>query len=319
MGGASQAAVDSVLLIGFGGPTRPEEILPFLRRVVAGRGIPDERLREVERHYLAVGGRSPYNDLAGAQRDALQGWLEDAGLRLPVFMGMRNWNPLLEDTVQEMNARGCHHAVGIILAAHRSEASLDRYLGDVDRAVESNSHVAPRITMLDAWFDHPRFLEAAAARAEEGTGFRRGGWPTRVPLIFTAHSIPERMARGSSYVADVRASCQGVARLLGAPRWELAWQSRSGPPGAAWLEPDINDVLRARAAQGAEEVAVQAIGFLTDHVEVLYDLDVEARETCREVGIRMHRIPSINAHPEFIGMLGEQVRGIAGRASIQTK
>ena len=308
-------SVDAVLLIGFGGPTRREEILPFLRHVVKGRGVPDERLREVEGHYHAVGGCSPYNELAERQRAALERWLEENRVPLPVYMGMRHWHPFLGDTVRRMNDEGRRHAVGIILAAHRSEASLDRYLDDVDRAVDSNGHVAPRITFPDPWFDDPGFLAASAERVEEGTGFRRGSWPAAVPLLFTAHSIPIRMAESSPYMADVNASCRGVAALLGAPDWELAWQSRSGDPRTPWLEPDVNDVLRRRAASGTQEIVLQSIGFLTDHVEVLYDLDVEARRTCEELGVRLRRVPCVNDHPEFIRVLGERVLAAAGLAA----
>lgn len=311
---AATPPVDSVLLIGFGGPTRPEEIMPFLRKVVEGRGIPDERLREVEHHYHEVGGRSPYNDLAERQRAALQDWLAAHGSAHPVYTGMRNWHPYLADAFRQMNGEGRRHAVGVVLAAHRSEASLDRYHADVDEAVAENGHVAPRITFLDTWFDHPRFLEANARRIEEGSPYRRGEWPRDVPLIFTAHSIPLRMAESSPYVADVTASCQGVAHLLGVTDWELAWQSRSGSPRTPWLEPDILDALRKRADGGTREVVVQSIGFLTDHVEVLYDLDVEAKGLCEELGLRFHRAPCVNDHPEFIAMLGELVRAAARRA-----
>jgi ferrochelatase len=306
--------VDAVLLIGFGGPTRPEEILPFLRRVVRGRGVSDERLLEVERHYREVGGRSPYNDLAERQRGALEAWLAAHGRPLPVFLGMRNWDPSLGDALRRLSADGRRHALAIVLAAHRSEASLDRYLGDVDRAVAESDGPAPRLTLLDPWFDHPGFLEANARRIEEGTGYRRGEWPAAVPVIFTAHSIPVRMAAASSYVGDVRASCTGVARLLGVSDWEAAWQSRSGDPRTPWLEPDVNEVLRRRAAEGVSEVVVHAIGFLTDHVEVLYDLDVEARRTCEQAGLRLRRTPCVNDHPEFIAALGERVLACAGAA-----
>jgi ferrochelatase len=299
--------IDSVLFVGFGGPTAPEEILPFLRTVVFGRGVPEERLREVEHHYLDVGGRSPYNELTERQRAGVERWLRAHGIGLPVYAGMRNWAPTLKDTIARMNADGRRHALGVILAAHRSEASWERYMADVACAVAGNDGVGPAMAWLEPWYDHPRFLEANAQRIEEASGRRRGAWPADLPVIFTAHSIPTAMAGAQTYLADLDASCRGVAARLGVADWELCWQSRSGDPRTPWLEPDVNDVLRRRAAAGGREVVVQAIGFLCDHVEVLYDLDHEARATAAEAGLTLHRAPCVNDHPEFVAMLGELV------------
>jgi ferrochelatase len=299
------APVDSILFVGFGGPTAPGEIMPFLKNVVFGRGIPEERLKSVEHHYMDVGGRSPYNELTERQRAGVERFLRARGVDLPVYCGMRNWDPYLKDVIARMNADGRRHALGVILAGHRSEVSWERYMGDVACAIAGNAGVGPEVTYLDAWFDHPRFLEANAQLIEQASGRRRGAWPGDVPILFTAHSIPTAMAEASPYVQDLRASCAGVARRLGAPDWELCWQSRSGDPRTPWLEPDVNDALRRRAGEGAREVVVQAIGFLSDHVEVLYDLDHEAKDTARELGLTMHRAPCVNDHPEFVAMLGE--------------
>ena len=296
---------DSILFIGFGGPTEPAHILPFLKNVVFGRGVPDTRLREVEQHYLDVGGRSPYNELTERQRAAVERWLREHGIALPVYAGMRNWDPLLKDTIARMNEDGRRNALGVILAAHRSEASWERYMDDVACAIAGNGGIGPLVTYLDAWYAHPRFLEAHAQLVEEASGRTRGAWPADLPLLFTAHSIPQAMADASPYVEDVRTSCAGVARLLGVSDWELCWQSRSGDPRTPWLEPDVNEVLRRRAAAGTKEVVVQAIGFLCDHVEVLFDLDHEARQTAAASGVTLHRARCVNDHPEFIAMLGE--------------
>jgi len=303
----SMPPVDCVLLIGFGGPTSPEQVMPFLRRVVEGRGVPDERLREVAHHYDAVGGRSPYNDLTQQQADALSEWLASRGRPLPVYVGMRNWNPFLADTISRMRAEGRRHAVGVVLSAYRSETSWERYLRDVEEARRSLGALAPAVTYLPAWFDHPGYLEAAACRVEEAAGHLRGAWPARLPLVFTAHSIPAHMAAGSPYVEDLMASCRGVAAILRVPDWQLAYQSRSGDPRSHWLDPDICQVLRELAAKGVAEIVVQAIGFLCDHVEVLYDLDIEAAQLCAKLNIRLHRAPCVNSHPAFIAMLGEQI------------
>lgn len=305
--------VDSVLFIGFGGPTEPAQIMPFLRNVTRGRGVPDERLREVEHHYQEVGGRSPYNELTEKQRAGVERWLAERGRPLPVYCGMRNWDPYLRDEVSRMIADGRRHAVGVILAGHRSEASWERYMEDVREAVRANGSTGPQVSYVSPFFDRPRFFEANAQRLEEATGCRRGAWPLEVPVIFTAHSIPSAMAAQSPYESDLRASCQGVAKILGATDWELAWQSRSGDSRTPWLEPDVNDVLRRRAAAGAREVAVQAIGFLSDHVEVLFDLDIEARQTAEELGLRYHRAGCVNDHPEFLALLGEEVLAVRAR------
>jgi len=310
-----ETPVDSILLLGFGGPTRPEEIMPFLRRVVEGRGIPEERLAQVEQHYLEVGGRSPYNEQTEVLRAALEARLRARGPGLPVYTGMRNWHPFLSDTFRAMHADGRRRCVGVILATHRSEASHPRYLADVARSAEEAGTPAPELDLLPPWFDHPRFHAAVAARIEEGSPYRRGAWPAAVPLVFTAHSIPVRMAESSTYVSDVRRSCEGTARLLGVSDWRIAYQSRSGDPRSPWLEPDINEALRGLAGGGAREVVVQAIGFLSDHVEVLYDLDVEARATAAAHGLTLHRTPCVGAHPEFVTLLAESILEATGIAA----
>ena len=306
-GSAETPPVDSVLLLAFGGPTRPEHILPYLKLVTCGRGIPEERLKGVEHHYLEVGGRSAYNARTEELRLALEKWLARHDLPVPVYAGMRNWDPYLFDTVHAMNRAGHRRAAGIILSAHRCEASWERYMGDYRRARLVNHGTAPAITYLDAVFEDRHFLEANAQCIESASGYRRGQWPAGVPVLFTAHSIPLAMPGRDTYEQDLRRSCEGVARLLGVPDWELAYQSRSGDPRTPWLEPDVGEALRARAAAGVQEVVVQAIGFLSDHVEVRFDLDVEARQICQAVGLRMHRAPCVNSHPEFVAALGEGV------------
>ncbi len=308
--------VDSVLLIGFGGPTKPEHIMPFLETVVRGRNVPRERLEEVAHHYHDIGGRSPYNELTFRQAVALKHRLRDAyDLSIPVYAGMRNWHPFMRDVIARMNFAGRKHAVGIILAAHRSNTSLERYKLDVSRGIESNGGVGPEVSYIGTWYDDPLFLEANAQRIEQASGYRRGAWPAHVPIIFTAHSIPISMAQGSPYVEDLLASCRGVAGILGSERRTLAYQSRSGDGRVPWLEPDISDVLRELSAEEVNEVVVQPIGFLHDHVEVLFDLDVEAKETAGELGMKLHRAGTVGDHPVFIDMLAQRVVEIVRNAA----
>ena len=307
---SDRGPVDAVLLMGYGGPEGPDEIMPFVRKVAEGRGVPDERLREVEKHYLAVGGRSPYNDLAEQQRAAVQRWLEGRSSALPVYLGMRFWGPLLAGTMETMKSKGHRHAVAVVLAPHRSEASWERYLWAAEAATEAAGG-GPALTYIEPWYDEPGFLRAHAERLRECRKVPEDPWPEDLSVVFTAHSIPQAMADRSSYVDEIHATCRGVAELLEVPDWELAYQSRSGSPHVPWLEPDLNDVLRRLSAGDTAEVVVQAIGFLCDHVEVLYDLDVEAHETATQYGLKMRRAGCVNDHPEFIAMVGERALEMA--------
>jgi ferrochelatase len=303
--------IDSVLFVGFGAPRKLEQVMPFLRRVVRGRNVPDERLLDVAHHYELIGG-SPYNELAFRQVVALKRRLRDVyGFRVPVYGGMRNWHPFLTQTIRCMNHARKRSAAGVILASHRSGTSLERYQQDVREAIDANGGNGPEVRYLDPWFDDPLFIHAVAARMEEGCAYVRGDWPQHVPIVFTAHSIPMSMAAASPYEEDLKASCRSVGRLLQTRNWHLAYQSRSGDGRVPWLEPDINDTLRTLSEQGYREVVVQPIGFLHDHVEVLYDLDHEAQATAADVGVTMRRTATVGDHPLFIDMLARRVLEMA--------
>jgi ferrochelatase len=299
--------IDAVLLVAFGGPTAPSEIRPFLELVTRGRRVPAERLDEVAHHYEQMpGGRSPLRELTEAQAAGLRAALA-AGPALPVFVGMRNWHPFLHETLADMTARGHRRALGIILSAFRTEASWERYAADVATARERTPG-APEIVLAPPWFEHPRFVAAVADSAARALGGVPAGERAGTPLVFTAHSVPVAMADASPYVADFTATARAVAARLGHARWSLAYQSRSGSPRDSWLEPDIGDVIKTLAKEGARHVVVSPAGFVCDHVEVLYDLDVEARAIAAEHGVTLHRAPAVNAHPEFIALLAEIVR-----------
>ncbi len=305
----SPAAIDAVLLIAFGGPTAPREIRPFLEIVTRGRGVPPERLEEVARHYERMpGSRSPLGALTLAQARALERELARSGAPLPVFVGMRNWHPFLHETLADMTARGVKRALGIILSPLRTEASWERYQQDVTDA-RAKVGGAPEVTFARAWYDHPRFIEAVADRARASLAEIPPAVRVRSPLVFTAHSVPVAMADASPYVADLTAAALAVAERLGHQRWSLAYQSRSGSPRDPWLEPDIGDVLKRLAANGERQVVVVPIGFVCDHVELLYDLDVEAHAIASAHGLALHRAAAVNDHPEFVAMLADLVRG----------
>jgi len=308
------SAVDSVLLVAFGGPTARHEIRPFLEIVTRGRGIPAGRLEEVAHHYEQMpGGRSPLAELTFAQARGLEQALAQAGPALPVFVGMRNWHPFLHETLGEMAGKGARRALGIILSPLRTEASWERYMQDV---AEARARVAraPEVGFAPAWFEYPRFVAAVADRTRAALGEIPEDARASTPLVFTAHSVPVAMAEASPYVSDLTAAARAVARRLGHARWSVAYQSRSGSPRESWLEPDVTSVLRRLAADGERHAVVVPIGFVCDHVEVLYDLDVEARRVAAAAGLSLHRAAAVNDHPEFIAMLAELVRGIHGSA-----
>ena len=301
------ADFDAVLLIAFGGPERPEDVRPFLRLVTAGRPIPAERIEAVIRHYELIGGRSPLAELTRRQAAGLARALAGAGAARPVYVGMRNWHPFLHQALAEMRDRGHRRALGIILSVLQAEASWDRYVEDVAAARAKVGEGAPEVLYAAPWSEHPRFLDAMAERvagALEGVPAERRA---AAPLVFTAHSIPVAMAAASPYVAQLEAASRAVATRLGRPGWSLAYQSRSGSPRDPWLEPDILDTLRGLALGGARDVVVAPIGFVCDHVEVLYDLDVEARQLAAELGLGFHRAGAVNDHPGLVAMLADLV------------
>lgn len=301
-------AFDSVLLIAFGGPEKPEDIRPFLEIVTAGRGIPPERLEEVAHHYEVIGGRSPLNELTFLQASALRRLLAREGLPYPVYVGMRNWHPFFHETLAEMKAQGHRRTLGIILSSFQTEASWGRYLGDVAAARQKVGPDAPEVVYAPPWSDHPRFIEAIADRVSDALSHVPPPARDATPLVFTAHSVPRAMADTSPYVQQFWVASHAVAARLRYPRWSVAYQSQSGRPGDPWLEPDIADVLRDLAKVGVRDVVVAPIGFVCDHVEVLYDLDVEARQVAKALGLTFHRATAANDHPAFIEMLADLVK-----------
>jgi len=307
------SGIDSVLLIAFGGPERPEEVRPFLQIVSAGRRIPPERLEEVAHHYDLMGGGSPLNALTRRQAEGLRAALAAEGRARPVWVGMRNWHPFLHETLAEMKDRGCRKALGIILASLQTEASWSRYVEDVATAREKVGPDAPEVVYAAPWSAHPRFIEAMADRARAALDGLEPARRADARLVFTAHSVPAAMAAGSPYAAQLETAARRIAQALGRSRWSIAYQSRSGSPRDPWLEPDVGDHIRALAREGARDVVVVPVGFVCDHVEVLYDLDVEARGIAAACGVGFHRAAAANDHPAFIAMLADLVRSGAAR------
>lgn len=303
---------DAVLLIAYGAPERPEDVRPYLAGILRGRRVPPERLEEVAHHYDIFGGRSPLNELTRRQASALERTLAARSLPLPVHVGMRNWSPYLHETLDAMRDEGVRRAVGIVMAPHRSYASWEQYRENVAEARARVGEGAPAVDYVGPWHLHPGFIGAQADRVDAVLRAMPAGDREAAALLFTAHSIPAAMGGRSDYPGQVTASASVVAARLGRARWQVAYQSRSGDPREPWLEPDVNDVLRDLAAHRASAAVLVPIGFVSDHVEVLYDLDTEARATAAGLGLAYHRAGTVMDHPAFIGMLADLVVSQAG-------
>jgi len=298
---------DAVLLIAFGGPTAREEIRPFLARVTRGIPIPPERLEEVAHHYEAVGGKSPLNEITLRQADALKKVLTRKGIELDVYVGLRNSFPFFVDALKQMASDGVQNALGFILSSHRTEASWERYQKNIDDARADLAGNAPAIDFCDGWYDHPLFVQSWVELIEPAFSKIAPSLSGAAPLVFTAHSVPVPMAVQSPYLQQLETSARLIADKLGHRRWSLAYQSRSGKPADPWLEPDIGDAIRKLAAEGCKDAVVAPIGFVCDHVEVLYDLDIEAKKIADNHGVTMCRVSCLNDHPTFIRMIAEVI------------
>jgi len=298
---------DAVLLVAFGGPQGPADVRPFLANVLRGRRVSPERVEEVAHHYERFGGVSPLTELTMKQAAALEAALKARGIGLPVHVGMRNWHPYLADTLTQMSGQGVRRAIGVIAAAQRSYSGCLQYkenVRDARVAVAGAGHAGVDVVYVGDWHEHPGFIEANADHIRRAAADLPPDARDAARLIFTAHSIPETMARQYPYEQNLMASAKRIAMAAGRTDWELVYQSRSGRPGDLWLEPDICDYLRLAPIAS---VILCPVGFLCDHVEVLYDLDVEAADVCRERGITMVRADAVNAHPRFIDALADAV------------
>jgi ferrochelatase len=271
---------DALLVVSFGGPEGPEDVLPFLDNVLRGRPVSEERKREVAEHYFKFGGVSPINDQCRALIAALETELAAHGPRLPIYWGNRNWHPLLSDTVKKMADDGVRAAVG---------------------------ERAPEIDKLRVFFNHPGFVEPLARNLGEALGRIPEERRDRAAVAFTAHSIPLSMAAGCDYEAQLRETCRLVAKGAGRSGFELVFQSRSGAPTQPWLEPDILEHLQALRGTGNTDVVVVPVGFISDHMEVVYDLDTEAAERAAALGLNMIRAATVGVAPEFVSMIRELV------------
>jgi ferrochelatase len=298
---------DALLVLSFGGPEGMDDVMPFLENVTRGRNVPPERMEEVAHHYALFGGVSPINAQNRALIAALEEELAAHEINLPIYFGNRNWHPMLIDTMAAMRAAGVERVLVFVTAAYGSYSSCRQYREDIARAQDALGAREMQFDKIRVFYNHPGFVEPMAQRLREALASIPDDRRASVEVIFTAHSVPVAMARGSMYERQLREASRLVAARAGAPRHGLAWQSRSGPPQVPWLEPDILDELDRLRELGARDVIVVPIGFISDHLEVLYDLDSEARERATALGMTFRRVPTVGTDPVFVAMIRELV------------
>jgi ferrochelatase len=298
---------EALLFLSFGGPEGMDDVLPFLENVTRGRNIPPQRQAEVAEHYYHFGGVSPINAQNRALIAALEQELAEHTILLPIYFGNRNWHPLLEDTLARMQADGVRDVLVFVTSAYSSYSSCRQYREDIAHAVENLGIATMRFDKIRAFFNHPGFIDPMAAKLGRTLGTIPRHHREATEVIFTAHSIPLAMARGSAYERQLRETSRLVAERAGVRRHRLAWQSRSGPPHVPWLDRDFLNVLDELHEAGATDVVVVPIGFISDHLEVLYDLDLEAQTRASELGMNLIRVPTVGTDPAFVAMIRELI------------
>jgi protoporphyrin/coproporphyrin ferrochelatase len=311
---------DAVLLVSFGGPEGMEDVIPFLENVLRGRNVPRERMLQVARHYELFGGVSPINRQNRELIAALEEELERNGPKLPIYWGNRNWHPMLVDTIRQMASDDIRNALAFVTSAYSSYSSCRQYLQNISDARDEVGLTAPRVEKLRAFYNHPLFIAANVEHIREAWSLLDD--QRSAHLVFTAHSIPESMAANCDYAAQLAQTGSVIAKALNIDEWELVYQSRSGSPSQPWLGPDVCEHLRALREMDVEEVVVAPIGFVSDHMEVVYDLDVEARKVADEIGMKIVRAKTAGTHPAFVRMIREliveRIEGVVPPAICET-
>jgi ferrochelatase len=298
---------DALLVLSFGGPEGPDDVLPFLENVTRGRGVPKERLMQVADHYLHFGGISPINAQNRALISSLESELRGHGLDLPIYFGNRNWHPFLKDTMCEMAAQSVKRCLVLVTSAFSSYSGCRQYREDIARADDELGGTGIVFDKIRVFYNHPGFIDATCDLLVKSLGENRIPGPAETLVLFSAHSIPETMARRSAYESQLREAIRLVADRTGIGNWEAVFQSRSGSPHTPWLEPDVLDVIRKRSTENWTRIAIVPIGFISDHMEVLFDLDTEASDLCAELGVELIRVPTVGTHPKFIAGIRELI------------
>jgi ferrochelatase len=298
---------DAVLVMSFGGPEGLDDVIPFLENVTRGRNIPRERLEQVAHHYEHFSGVSPINEQNRALIRALEAELSANGPRLPVYFGNRNWHPLVADTIRQMRDDGIKRVITFVTAGFSCYSGCRQYREDILKAAAQVGAGAPEFDKLRVFYNHPGFIAANADNLRQALQQIPAERRSRAKVAFTAHSIPAGMAQNSAYERQLGEASSLTAQAARVTAWDLVYQSRSGSPQNPWLEPDILDHLQTLADQGVRDVLVDPIGFISDHVEVLWDLDQEAREKAAELGMNFVRVPTVGTHPAFIRMIRDLI------------
>ncbi len=304
---------DSFLLVSFGGPEGPDDVIPFLENVLRGKNVPRERMLEVAEHYKHFGGVSPINEHNRELLEAIRAEFDRSGIELPVYWGNRNWDPLLPDTLRQMRDDGRKRALAFFTSMFSCYSGCRQYRENIAAAQQQIGDDAPIVEKLRMGFNHPGFIDAMACSVREAIA--SVGTPAdQTSVLFTAHSIPMSMADNCDYVKQLTEASRLVAEACGVKNWRLVYQSRSGPPQQPWLEPDVCDAISEMDDQHKlTSLAVVPIGFVSDHMEVLFDLDEEAAEVCRRRGIQFARARSAGTDANFVGMIRALVEERLGR------
>ena len=314
---------DAILVLSFGGPEGMADVMPFLENVLRGRNVPRERMLEVAHHYEGFGGVSPINAQNRALIAALEVELAAQGIKLPVYFGNRNWHPLLPETLRKMRDDGVRHAYAFFTSAYSSYSGCRQYRENIAAAQAEVGEGAPQVSILRKFYNHAGFIDPNVENVRAALDAIAADRRDAAHVAFTAHSIPMPMARGSAYEAQLRETCRLIAERIGTDRWELVYQSRSGAPSQPWLEPDIGDHLRALRSQGVDDVVIAPVGFISDHMEVLFDLDTEAKEIAAEIGLNVVRAATVGTHPLFVRMIAqlvvERMTGATDRPALGTR
>ena len=298
---------DALLVVSFGGPEGPDDVLPFLDNVFRGLRVTPETKAHIAKRYDQFGGVSPINGHTRALIKALQQELDTHGPALPIYWGNRNWHPLLTDTVAQMAHAGVRRALAFVTSTFSSYSGCRRYREDLYEAASQVPN-APQIDKLRVGYNHPGFIEAMADRVETALATLPEAERGNALVLFTAHSLPDSMARSSAYQTQLQASCRLVGDLLEHQRWRLAYQSNNASYGREpWLGPDVNDALREAKTEGVAAVVVAPIGFICDHMEVVIDLDIDAAATARTLGLTMARAATVGTHPAYVAMIRELI------------
>ena len=299
---------DAILVVSFGGPECPEDVIPFLENVLRGRNVPRERMLAVAEHYYHFDGKSPINQQTRELIAALESELAQHGPKIPVYWGNRNWHPMLAETLQQMKQDGIRRALAFVTSAYSSFSGCRQYREDIARRQNEVGAGAPQVDKLRAFFNHPGFIEATEERLRDALQEIPAEARQNTQIVYVAHSIPISMANTCDYVLQLEEVRKLVSARLGITNDALVYQSRSGAPEQPWLEPDILDYLReVKARDLASSVVLAPVSFVSDHMEVLYDLDIEASQLCDSLPLPMARAKTVGVHPKFIGMIRELI------------